>query len=78
MVPAEEAKAYATANPVKDDGTIVFDEKANEKREDAIVRNLMKASGNTAIVVLGGAHDLSDNVPKGVHLVEVTVKSYPN
>jgi len=78
VVPAEEAKAYAAANPVKDDGTIVFDEKANETREDAIVRSLMKASGKTAIVVLGGAHNLSDNVPEGVHLVEVTVKSYPN
>jgi len=76
VAPAEEAKAYEAANPVKPDGTIVFDEKANEAREDAIVRKLMKASG-TAVIVLGGAHDLSDNVPAGVQLVEVTVKAYP-
>jgi hypothetical protein len=76
IVPAEDAKAYKAANPLKPDGTIVFDEKVNEAREDAIVRNLMNASG-TAVIVLGGAHDLSDNVSAGVQLVEVTVKAYP-
>lgn len=42
---------------------------------DRIVENLMEASG-TAVIVLGGAHDLSDNVPPGVRLIEVTVKGY--
>ena len=37
---------------------------------------MMKASG-TAVLVLGGTHDLSDNVPEGVRLIEVTVKGYP-
>ena len=77
VVPAEEAQAYEAANPVQPDGTIVFDEKANEARESAIVKNLMKASSGTAVIVLGGAHDLSDNVPDGVRLVELTVKAYP-
>lgn len=36
----------------------------------------MDASG-TAVILLGGAHDLSDNVPEGVRLIEVTVKDYP-
>ncbi|MFT5328797.1 MAG: hypothetical protein ACI8P0_006712, partial [Planctomycetaceae bacterium] len=31
----------------------------------------------TAILVLGGAHDLSDNVPAGVELIVLTVKGYP-
>jgi hypothetical protein len=37
---------------------------------------MMKMSG-TAVLVLGGAHDLSDNVPKGVKLIVLTVKGYP-
>jgi hypothetical protein len=37
---------------------------------------LEKTSG-TAVLVLGGAHDLSDNVPKGVKLIVLTVKGYP-
>ncbi|MFT5325283.1 MAG: hypothetical protein ACI8P0_003151 [Planctomycetaceae bacterium] len=48
----------------------------NEAREDAIVKRILKVSG-TAVLVLGGAHDLSDNVPEGVRLIEVTVKAYP-
>jgi hypothetical protein len=37
---------------------------------------MMKASG-TAVLVLGGSHDLSDNVPAGVKLIVLTVKGYP-
>ena len=76
VVPAEDAKAYEAANPVQTDGRIVFDEMANEAREDAIVKRMMKASG-TAVLVLGGAHDLSDNVPASVKLIVLTVKGYP-
>lgn len=77
VLPAEEAKAYEAANPVKPDGRIVFDEKANEARENAIVRTLMKSGSATEVLVLGGSHDLSDNVPAGVKLIEGTVKAYP-
>ncbi|MFT4559144.1 MAG: hypothetical protein ACI92S_004534 [Planctomycetaceae bacterium] len=73
VVPADDAKAYEAANPVLADGRIVFDEKANKAREDAIVKRMMKASG-TAVLVMGGAHDLSDNVPAGVKLIVLTVK----
>jgi hypothetical protein len=55
---------------------VVFDEKANKAREDAIVKRMMKMSG-TAVLVLGGSHDLSDNVPKGVKLIVLTVQGYP-
>ena len=58
------------------DGRIVFDEKSNEAREDAIVRNLMKTPRGTAVLVLGGAHDLSDNVPAGVKLIVLTVMEF--
>jgi hypothetical protein len=76
VIPADDAKAFKAANPVKD-GRIVFDEKAIEFREDAIVKNLQTTTG-TAVLILGGAHDLSDNVPVGVRLIVVTVSGYPN
>ena len=77
MVAGEDAKAYKAANPVQSDGRIVFDEKANNARENAIVKRMIKASG-TAVIVLGGAHNLSDNVPADVRLIEVTVRAYPD
>jgi hypothetical protein len=77
VVPAEDAKAYEAANPVQADGRIVFDEKATEARENAIVRNMLEKASGTAVLVLGGAHDLSDNVPAGVKLTVLTVKGYP-
>jgi hypothetical protein len=73
-IPADDAKALEAANPIKD-GRIVFDEKAIEFREDAIVTNLQTTTG-TAVLILGGAHDLSNNVPDGVRLIVVTVSGY--
>lgn len=46
-----------------------------EKRENLMMQQLRQHKG-VAIVVLGGAHDLSNNVPKGTKLVVVTVKGY--
>ena len=53
VIPAEDAAAYKATNPVQD-GRVVFDKKANEACEDAIVRNTLRAS-ETAGCVLGGA-----------------------
>jgi hypothetical protein len=75
VIPDEDAAAYRAATPVQD-GQVVFNEKANEARADAIIGNTLRASG-TAVLVLGGAHDLSDNVPAGVRLIVLTVKGYP-
>lgn len=36
----------------------------------------LKGRKGVAIVILGGAHDLSDNVPDGMKLIELTVKAY--
>ena len=58
-------------------GPLVFEEKANEAREDGIVRDMLEKTSGTAVLVLGGAHDLSDNVPAGVKLIVLTVKVYP-
>lgn len=61
IVPAEDSKAMEAANPVRPDGTVVYDLKAATAREDAIARNLLKADG-VAVIVLGGGHDLTDNI----------------
>lgn len=63
LLPAEDSKAFEAADPVRADGTVVFDKKADEAREDAIVRNLIKAEG-VVVIVLGGDHDLSDNLKR--------------
>jgi hypothetical protein len=39
--------------------------------------NMLEKTSGTAVLVLGGAHDLSDNVPQGVKLIVLTVKGYP-
>lgn len=46
-----------------------------EKRENLMMRQLRDQTG-VAILVLGGAHDLRNNVPAGVKLIVVTVKGY--
>lgn len=46
-----------------------------EKRENLMMQQLRSHKG-VAIVVLGGAHDLSNNIPPGTRLVVVTVKGY--
>jgi hypothetical protein len=40
-----------------------YDESQTEAREDAIARNLLKVEGD-ALVILGGAHDLTDNLER--------------
>jgi hypothetical protein len=47
----------------------------NEARDDAIIRNTLRAL-DAAVLVLGGARDLSDNVPTGVKVIALTVMSY--
>jgi hypothetical protein len=46
-----------------------------EQRENLMMQQLRSHKG-VAIVVLGGAHDLSNNVPPETRLVVVTVKGY--
>lgn len=48
---------------------------AIERREDLMMRQLDGRRG-VAIIMLGGAHDLSNNVPDDVRLITVTVKGY--
>jgi hypothetical protein len=75
VVPAEDTTAFEAANPVQSDGQVVFNEKANEAREDAIVKRMMKAS-ETAVIVLGGSHAPRNNVSAGVWLIVPPVKGF--
>jgi len=79
LLPAEDAVAFNRANPVDEDGKVVFDEKWNATREDAIVRELLKG-GPLAVIVLGGAHDLADNAERlsngTCEVITVSMKAY--
>lgn len=77
LLPAEDSEAMEAANPVRDDGKVVFDKEADERREDAIVDNLLKGSG-VVVITLGEDHDLRDNLKrlsKKVHYRRVKVIS---
>lgn len=62
VLPAEDAEALAKANPAGPDGKIEFDAEADERREDAIVRSIV--GDRVAVIVLGGDHDLADNIQR--------------
>jgi hypothetical protein len=73
-----EADGFEKANPVRD-GKVDIDTDVQEEREDAIVKNLLKRKGKVYLV-LGGAHDLADNIrrlSKGCGYTVVTPKGYP-
>ena len=74
VLPAEDTLLLEKANPVKS-GKVEFDHEIIEKREDAIVQNLLK-DGPVVVLVMGGAHDLSNNVPKGCKYERVGTKAY--
>lgn len=80
VLPADNKKRLEAANPVKEDGQVKFDIGANERREDAIVRNLLAAGLPVKVLVLGGAHDLADNLKQSGHedveYVRVELKAY--
>lgn len=75
----ENAEAFEAANPVGKDGKIRFDEAAEEKREDEMVKILMKGK-KVSVVILGGGHDLSDCLKRikldSVLYVRVRSKGY--
>lgn len=59
----EDSEAHAAADPVGEDGElreVTADEK--QAREDAIVRNLLDSDEETAVIILGGGHDLTEAI----------------
>jgi len=79
VLPAEDDVPFEAANPVGKDGTVAIDLEKNEQREDAQVQNLLKG-GPLVVVVLGGAHDLADNIERladqECRYVSVTTRAY--
>lgn len=74
---AEDEAAYEQANPLAGD-SVVLDGPANDAREAAIVRRLID-SGPLSVIVLGGAHDLSEHVRAvgDCEYLRVFVEGYP-
>ena len=63
VLPAEDAELLDAANPVQTDGSVRYDAAAVEQREDAIVRAMLHCP-KLAIIILGGDHDLGDNIER--------------
>ena len=59
VLPAEDEKAYAQADPLIGNGQLMFDGQANDARQAAIVQRLLDGAP-LAVVILGGA--LSEQV----------------
>ena len=74
VLPLDDEAAMQAANPVKD-GKVKIDKTANEKREDAMVLNLLTRKG-IVVVILGGAHDLTDNLRGKAAYLRVKTKAY--
>ena len=63
VVPLEEVASYEAADPVAEDGTVVLNQDRIEARQDAQVKRLLDG-GKCSLIILGGAHDLSDNLDR--------------
>jgi hypothetical protein len=62
VLPVEDEVPFEAANPIGNDDTLTLDSQMNERREDAQVRNVL--NGGPLVVILGCAHDLSNNVAR--------------
>jgi len=63
VLPLEDEKVFDAANPVAEDGTVTFDQEKIAARQDGQVRLLLEGEP-FAVIILGGGHDLSDNVKR--------------
>ncbi|QGQ23951.1 hypothetical protein F1728_15235 [Gimesia benthica] len=79
VLPLENAEAFEAANPVGKDGSIHLDKIAEERREDEMLKILLKGQG-IKVILLGGGHDLTDNLKRmevdAVLYVRVSTKAY--
>lgn len=62
IMPLEDEAAFAKANPVTSEGTVVFDDAANDARQDAIAKRIIDAHEQVSLIVLGGGHKLDENL----------------
>lgn len=79
VLPLEDETAYEAANPVSGAGTVEIDEKLMKARRDAIVKRLLER-GPFAFIIVGGSHDLSENVQRlsngKAEYIRVTTERY--
>lgn len=75
-LPADDEKAHAAAQPIGPDGQVKLDEKLIEARESAMVK-IVVADAPVSVLILGGAHDLSNNVPDDCQYIRVSTRAYP-
>ena len=62
IMPLEDEAAFAKANPVTSEGTVVFDDAANVEREGAIAKRIINAKEPISLIVLGGGHHLDGDL----------------
>ena len=79
VLPLEDEEPLNAADPVKADGQVRFDALKAQARHDAIVKNVLN-EGSFGLVILGGDHDLSENVRRlgggKFEYVRVTTKRF--
>lgn len=78
VLPLEGDGAMERAKPITPDGAVRIEEKKLEARHDAQLRELVVA-GPVCVIVLGGAHDLSQSVRRagnGWEYLRVTTAAY--
>jgi hypothetical protein len=79
VLPLDDEVLLDKADPLTGAGRVALKPTAIEARQDAQVRTLLKA-GKFAFVILGGAHDLHDNIVRlsdgNCEYVVVTTRSY--
>jgi hypothetical protein len=61
VLPLEDADLFVAANPVTPDGKVKIDLEKLKARRDAQVKAVLD-KGGVGLIVLGGSHDLSENV----------------
>lgn len=74
ILSAEEPDAMEAANPLKN-GRVEFDETAVERREEAMVRKILSVPNPVSVLILGGDHDSSDNVPADVEYIRIGLEA---
>lgn len=75
VLPTETKKSIKDGAPFDAKGNVNLDADQIEKREDVIVEHLLKGEP-VVFVILGAAHDLSDNVPDDCEYIRVTTKKF--
>jgi hypothetical protein len=78
VLPLEEVGALEKANPITPNGSVRHEENKLEARHDAQLRVLAKGSP-VAVIVLGGAHDLTSSVRRadsGWEYLRLTTNGY--